>query len=82
MALVPELLTYLPPNALVLQDSGFRGAWWIHKLKQAGHESITRLQAGEYASGGQRLSDGSYLVEIRRSKDELLPQPLTLRLIE
>jgi hypothetical protein len=82
MALVPELLTYLPPNTLVLQDCGFRGAWWIQRLKQAGHESITRLQADEYACGGQRLNDGSYLVQIRRSKDELLPQPLTLRIIE
>src|SRR5260370_637702 len=82
MALVPELLTSLPPNSLVLQDSGFRGAWWIQMLKQAGHESITRLQADEYTCGGQRLNDGSYLVQIRRSKDELLPQPLTLRIIE
>jgi hypothetical protein len=82
MALVPELLTYLPPNTLVLQDSGFRGAWWIQMLKQAGHESITRLQADEYACRGQRLNDGSYLVQIRRSKDELVPQPLTLRIIE
>jgi hypothetical protein len=82
MALVPELLIFLPPNSLVLQDSGFRGAWWIHMLKQAGHESITRLQANDYAPVGERLSDGSYLVQIRCSKDEPLPQPLTLRIIE
>ena len=82
MALVPELLSYLPPNSLVLQDSGFRGAWWIHMLKQAGHESITRLQANEYAPQGERLSDGSYLVQIQRSKEMPLPEPLTLRIIE
>jgi hypothetical protein len=82
MALVPELLTCLPPNSLVLQDCGFRGAWWIQRLKQAGHESITRLQANDYTCGGQRLSDGSYLVQIHRSKDELLSEPLTLRIIE
>ena len=31
---------------------------------------------------GERLSDGSYLVQVQRSKDEPLPQPLTLRIIE
>ena len=82
MALVPQLLTCLPPTSLVLQDSGFRGAWWIQALKLAGHESITRLQADEYLTPGQRLSDGSYLVQIHRSKGEPLPQPLTLRIIE
>jgi hypothetical protein len=82
MALVPELLTYLPPNSLVLQDSGFRGAWWIQRLKQAGHDSITRLQADDYACPGERLSDGSYLVQIQRSKDLPLPEPLTVRIIE
>ncbi len=82
MARVPELLSYLPPNSLVLQDSGFRGAWWIQRLKQAGHDSITRLQADDYTSGGVRLSDGSYLVQIQRSKDEPLPEPLMLRIIE
>src|SRR5437016_5237495 len=35
MALVPQLLSYLPAKTLVLQDSGFRGAWWIQRLKQA-----------------------------------------------
>jgi Transposase DDE domain len=79
---VPELLTYLPATSLVLQDSGFRGAWWIQRLKQAGHDSITRLQAHDYACPGQRLWDGSYLVQVQRSKDEPLPEPLTLRIIE
>jgi len=82
MALVPELLTYLPPHSLVLQDSGFRGAWWIQRLKQAGHDRITRLQADDYACQGGRLSDGSYLVQIQRSKGEPLPEPLTLRIID
>jgi transposase IS4-like protein/DDE family transposase len=82
MALVPEVLSSLPPNSLVLQDSGFRGAWWMQRLKQAGHDSITRLQADDYACQGERLSDGSYLVQIRRSKDEPLQEPLTLRIIE
>ena len=82
MARVPELLTYLPPNSLVLQDSGFRGAWWIQRLKQAGHDSITRLQADDYACQGERLSDGSYLVQIQRSQDLPLQEPLTLRIIE
>jgi hypothetical protein len=82
MALVPELLTYLPAHSLVLQDSGFRGAWWLQRLKQAGHDSITRLQAHDYACPGERLWDGSYLVQVQRSKDEPLPEPLTLRIIE
>jgi len=82
MALVPEVLSFLPPNSLVLQDSGFRGAWWIQQLKQAGHDSITRLQADDYACHGERLWDGSYLVQIQRSQDLPLPEPLTLRIIE
>lgn len=82
MALVPDLLTYLPTTSLVLQDSGFRGAWWIQRLKQAGHDSITRLQATDYACPAERLWDGSYLVQVQRSKDQPLPEPLTLRIIE
>src|SRR5437763_2703451 len=39
MALVPEVVSFLPPHSLVLQDSGFRGAWWIQRLKQAGQDS-------------------------------------------
>jgi hypothetical protein len=82
MALVPEVVSFLPPNSLVLQDAGFRGAWWIQMLKQAGHDSITRLQAHDYVCPGERLSDGSYLVQIQRSKDLPLPEPLTVRIIE
>jgi len=82
MALVPEVLSFLPPNSLVLQDSGFRGAWWIQRLKQAGHDSITRLHGDDYACQGERLWDGSYLVQIQRSQDLPLPEPLTLRIIE
>jgi hypothetical protein len=82
MALVPEVLGSLPPHSLVLQDSGFRGAWWIQRLQQAGHDSITRLQADDYACQGERLWDGSYLVQIQRSQDLPLPEPLTLRIIE
>ena len=82
MALVPEVVSFLPPTSLVLQDSGFRAAWWIQRLKQAGHDSITRLQATDYVCRGERLWDGSYLVQVQRSKDEPLPEPLTLRIIE
>jgi len=82
MALVPEVLSCLPPNSLVLQDSGFRAAWWIQRLKQAGHDSITRLGAEDYACPGQRLWDGSYLVQIQRSQGLPLPEPLTVRIIE
>src|SRR5947208_3675282 len=82
MALVPEVVSCLPANSLVLQDSGFRGAWWIQRLKQAGHDSITRLQADDYACQGQRFFDGSYLVQIQRSQGLPLPEPLTLRIIE
>jgi hypothetical protein len=67
MALVPELLSYLPPHSLVLQDSGFRGAWWLQRLKQAGHDSITRLHADDYACTGERLFDGRYLVQVQSS---------------
>src|SRR5205085_9564073 len=41
MALVPEVVSFWPANSLVLQDSGFRGAWRLQAAKQAGHESIT-----------------------------------------
>jgi len=82
MALVPEVVGSLPLNSLVLQDSGFRGAWWIQRLKQAGHDSITRLHADDYACHGERLFDGSYLVQIQRSQDLPLQEPLTLRIIE
>ncbi len=82
MALVPEVVSCLPANALVLQDSGFRGAWWIQRLLQAGHDSITRLHTDDYACQGERLWDGSYLVQIQRSHDLPLPEPLILRIIE
>jgi hypothetical protein len=82
MALVPEVVGSLPANSLVLQDSGFRGAWWIQRLQQAGHDSITRLQAEDYTCHGERLWDGSYLVHIQRSQGLPLPEPLTLRIIE
>ncbi len=82
MALVPEVVSSLPANSLVLQDSGFRGAWWIQRLLQAGHDSITRLHADDYACHGERLWDGSYLVQIQRSQDLPLPEPLILRIIE
>jgi hypothetical protein len=82
MALVPEVVSCLPANSLVLQDSGFRGAWWIQRLQQAGHESITRLHADDYTCQGQRLFDGSYLVQIQRSQGLPLPEPLTVRTIE
>ena len=72
----------MPATSLVLQDSGFRGAWWLQRLKQAGHDSITRLQAHDSACPGERLWDGSYLVQVQRSQDEPLPEPLTLRIIE
>ncbi len=82
MALVPEVVGSLPANSLVLQDSGFRGAWWIQRLQQAGHDSITRLQADDYTCQGERLWDGSYLVQIQRSQGLPRPSPLTLRIIE
>jgi len=82
MALVPEVVSCLPAHSLVLQDSGFRGAWWIQRLRQAGHDSITRLQAEDYACAGPRFFDGSYLVHIQRSQGLPLPEPLTLRIIE
>ena len=40
------------------------------------------LQGDDYACQGERLWDGSYLVQVQRSKDEPLPEPLTLRIIE
>jgi hypothetical protein len=67
MSLVPQRLRYLPPTSLVLQDSGFRGAWWRERLKQAGHDRITRLHTDDYACQGQRLCDGSYLVQVQCS---------------
>jgi len=82
MALVPEVVSFLPPHSLVLQDSGFRGAWWIQRLQQADHDTITRLQADDYVCAKERLSDGSYLVQIQRSKDRPLQEPLMLRIIE
>jgi hypothetical protein len=82
MSLVEGLLSFLPPNCLILQDSGFRGAWWIQKLLQHGHHSITRLQSHDFPCRGSRLPDGSYLVDVRYSQGKRLPQPLTLRIIE
>ena len=82
MTVVPQLLSYLPAHSLVLQDSGFRGAWWIQRLQQAGHDSITRLHADDYVCQGERFFDGSYLVQIQRSQGLPLPEPLTLRIIE
>ena len=82
MALVPQRLRYLPAHSLVLQDSGFRGAWWIQRLQQSGHDSITRLHADDYACHGERLWDGSYLVQIQCSQGLPLPEPLILRIIE
>src|SRR2546423_4383887 len=38
MTLVPEGVGSLPPNSLVLQDSGFCWAWWVPRLMQAGHD--------------------------------------------
>jgi len=81
-SLVEDLLSFLPPDSLVLQDAGFRGAWWIQRLLQQGHHSITRLQANDFPCTGPRLSDGSYLVEIQHSSGKRLPEPLTLRIIE
>jgi len=83
MSQVEDLLSFLPPHSLVLQDSGFRGVWWIQRLMQQGHHCITRLQTGDYAyKGGPRFSDGSYLVTISPSKENRLTAPLTLRIIE
>jgi transposase IS4-like protein/DDE family transposase len=79
MALVEHLLTFLPPHSLILQDSGFRGAWWLQRLVQHGHDTITRLQANDYPCKGPRLPDGSYLVTTYVSKDR---EPLILRIIE
>jgi Insertion element 4 transposase N-terminal len=82
LSLVKALLPCLPACSLVLQDSGFRAAWWFEALKMAGHETIARLQANEYACKGKRLSDGSYLVHLLPSKANRLHHPLTLRIIE
>jgi len=82
MALVPQLLSDLPAKTLVLQDSGFRGACWMQRLQQAGHDSIPRLHADDYACHGERLFDGSSLVQMQCSQGLPLPEPLTLRIIE
>jgi len=82
MAMVQELLTFLPAHSLILQDSGFRGAWWLQRLEQQGHDSITRIQATDFPCPGPRLPDGSYLVQVRRSANTTLKDPLTLRIIE
>ncbi|MDQ2903266.1 MAG: IS4 family transposase [Chloroflexota bacterium] len=83
MSRVEGVLSFLPPHSLILQDSGFRGAWWIQRLLQHGHESITRLQATDYPYKGEpRLPDGSYLVTIHESQGKRLAAPLTLRIIE
>lgn len=82
LSLVNELLTFLPSGSLVLQDSGFRAGWWLAQLVQHGHDTITRLAATEYPCDGERLPDGSYLVQVKRSANAPLPQPLLLRIIE
>src|SRR5207244_5647798 len=82
MALVPEVVSFVPGSSLVWQDSGFGVAWWIQRLRQAGHDSIPRLHADDYACHGERLFDGSYLVQIQRSQGLPLAEPLTLRIIE
>jgi len=82
MSLVQQLLSFLPAGSLVLQDAGFRGAWWMQPLVQHGHHSITRIQANDYPCKGPRLADGSYLVQTRGSWDAPLKEPLTLRIIE
>ncbi|HTK08634.1 MAG TPA: IS4 family transposase [Ktedonobacteraceae bacterium] len=82
MSLVEGLLSFLSAQSLILQDSGFRGAWWIQRLLQQGHHSISRLQSNEHSCKGPRLHDGSYLVTVQRSAGKRLPQPLTLRIIE
>jgi hypothetical protein len=82
MTLVQDVLPFLPAGSLVLQDAGYRGAWWLQRLKHAGHDSITRLQAHDYLCKGPRLADGSYLVSTSGSADAPLQEPLTLRIIE
>jgi len=79
---VEGLLAFLPAHSLVLQDSGFRAAWWMQRLAKLGHASITRLQTNEYACRGPRLPDGSYLVETYGSREAPLREPLILRIIE
>jgi hypothetical protein len=82
MTLVQDVLPFLAAGSLVLQDAGYRGAWWLQRLKHAGHDSITRLQAHDYLCKGPRLADGSYLVPTSGSADAPLQEPLTLRIIE
>lgn len=82
MALVNDLLPFLPQHSLVLADSGFRGAWWLQRLQQHGHHSITRLHANDLSCPGPRLQDGSSLVQARGSSSFPLPTPLTLRVVE
>lgn len=82
MAKVFDLLPFLPQHSLVLQDSGFRGAWWLQRLQQHGHQCITRLHATDLPCRGPRLEDGSYLVQARGSGLFPLPTPLTLRVVE
>jgi hypothetical protein len=82
MSQVPALLPFLPAHSLILQDAGFRGAWWIQRLLLQGHQSISRLQSHDHACTGPRLADGSYLITVRQSQDRLLAQPLVLRIIE
>lgn len=82
MSLVEGLLSFLPAQCLILQDAGFRGAWWIQRLQEQGHHSISRLQSNDHCCKGQRLCDGSYLVTVQRSAGQHLAQPLTLRVIE
>jgi len=82
MSLVEQLLTFLPAHSLVLQDSGFRGAWWLQQLVQHGHDTITRLHANDHPCKGPRLPDGSYLITTSGPPEVPFSEPLILRIIE
>ena len=56
----------------------------MQRLKAAGHESITRLQANDYACAGERLSDGSYrdIISISRASNQQARVVVTSRLAD
>ena len=83
ICLAHPLLRRLPPDSLLLMDSGFRSACLLETAHLHGTHVLTRLQVHDHETVSSRLCDGSYLVQVPRTSTRPLQQPfLTLRIIE
>lgn len=76
-----KLLPAITSEMLVMTDSGFTGAIWLHAIRARGAEALAVLPSHHLPRYHRQLSDGSYLASYELRTDEGKREQVVVRVI-